>query len=133
MVVTLRQEVITTLLPSISKLILRCATGYLQYTESKDDHQCSLLDSRYLQCVDESHRESEDDDIGRNREARVGVPELSIIYTGTLDGLVERLGNRGALEYRHRNRCDAVHDHNEQHEAARTPKPLGIAEDSQVK
>lgn len=57
---------------------------------------------------------------------------MTVVDAGTLDRFIEGSSDRGALEYRDRDRGDAIHDDARQHEIASPPKPLGVAEQPEI-
>lgn len=102
-----------------------------QAPKSKDKHQGSLLAEGQFTCPNGLHRQQQDQDIGGNRVAGIGVPVLSQTNTCRMGRLVPSSANWVALEDGHQRAGNGIcRDDAQQDEAADAEPPLD--KDSQI-
>lgn len=102
-----------------------------QTTKSKDNHQGSLLAKGQFTRPNGLHRQQQDQDVGGNRVAGIGVPVLGQTDACRFGGLVPRSANRAALKDGHKCAGNGIcRDDAQQDVAADAEPPLD--KDSQI-
>lgn len=101
----------------------------LQNTQRKNHCNSRLLHTWDIQTIHGDHRQSEDDNIGRDVKAGVGVPEVSVIDAVARHGVVEGLGDGRALEDSGHDHSNAEHSNAGQDEHAAPAEPANPVED----
>lgn len=101
-------------------------------TQRKDNYQGDFLNLLDLQLVHGCHGHEQDDQIGRDGEAGVGIPELAVVDAGSRDAFVVCPTNWCALENGGNDRRDGIHG-NDCHQTPTEPfEPADLAKDSKV-
>lgn len=103
-----------------------------EYTKSENSHQSNLLRPRNLELVDKRHGQQQDDNIGGDGESSVGVPELAVVHTVTIQLPVEGLLDRSALEDRGKDRSNHVGSNTAEKEPAAPAEPTDLVKDTKV-
>jgi hypothetical protein len=101
-------------------------------TECEHGRERELLPRGDVQPVDEGHGQEEDDDVGRDGEARVGVPEADVVDAGARDGLVEGAGDGRALPDGGGDGGDTVDEDGGEEDVAGVLEPADLVEDAEV-
>lgn len=129
--VTVTLELVSYIYPGSKSSHFSQQSQNSQTTKSKDKHQGPLLAKGQFACPNGLHRQQQDQDIGGNRIAGIGVPVLRQTDTCRMGRLVPGSANRAALEDGHEGAGNGICRDDAQHDVAADAEPP-LDKDSQI-